>query len=130
MSRLFWEKVLIYKNMEGAKKIIGWVLVAVGLVIVFSTLYYTYNIFTGETEPIKIFKTPESEVSLEEQKGTPTTPEEMQKAMEQMVAKQISNMIPAEFLSKLLNIIAFSIFAGILILGGGKVASIGISMLK
>lgn len=112
-------------------KITGWVLLAIGLVVIFWALYSSYNTFTGKAAIPEIFKIEKEEPALsQEDKTEPTSQEELQKEMEEMIEKQIKEMIPPEFLAKLLNLMSWSIFAGILIFGGGRIAGIGIRLLK
>lgn len=112
------------------KKIIGWVLLVSGLIIIFWALYSSYNIFTVKAPVPEIFKI-EREIEIPERdKTTPTSPEELQEEMKKIIQEQIKEIIPPEFLSKLLNLISWSIFAGILIFGGSKISGIGIKLIK
>ena len=112
------------------KKIIGWVLLLSGLLIIFWSLYSSYNIFTGRTLVPEIFKIEEQEkVQLEESKIL-TSQEEIQEEMTEMIGKQIKEIFPSEFSSRLLNLMSWSIFAGILVFGGSRMSGIGINLMR
>ena len=107
-----------------SKKIFGWLLLIVGLMIIFCSLYFSFNIFIDKAQAPEIFKLEENNQKkiLE---GI-----DMQEQMEEMVENQIKKMIPSEFISKLLNLISWSIFAGILIFAGSRVAGIGVKLIR
>lgn len=112
------------------KKTIGWILLISGLAIIFWSLYSSYNIFSARTLAPEIFKIEEEESPQEEGKKVPTSSEEIQQEMEKIVKEQIKEIIPPLFLSKILNLIAWAMFAGILIFGGGRVSGIGIRLIR
>ena len=122
------------------KKILGWALLVVGLLLIFWILYSTYNIFTGKTLAPEIFKMEKKETVSSEEKdeadylsfeGTPEeASEKTQEEMKKMVEEQMREMVPSEFMSKILNLISWSILAGILIFGGSKISGIGIKLVK
>jgi len=47
-----------------ARKVIGWLLLLVGLIIIFYSLFTSYNIFTGKSTGPTVFKMPEKETVL------------------------------------------------------------------
>ena len=112
------------------RKAIGWALVVVGLLIIVWGLYSSYSIFTAKKAVPEIFKVEKKAVSSEEVDSKNMSQEEIQQQMEKIVEQQIGEMIPQENIYKLLNLISWSIFVAILFLGGGKIASIGIKMLR
>jgi hypothetical protein len=107
----------------------GWVLLLAGLATISWVIYSSYNIFTAKTAPVQIFKIEKKE-TLSVKGKTPTTPTELQKEMERMISEQLKELIPAETLNTLLNLIAWSIFAGILIFAGAQISGLGIKMIK
>lgn len=117
------------------KKIIGWILLASGIIIIFWSLYSAYNIFNVKTKAPEIFRIETKETSLqinslEQDKIKSFTPSELHEEIKKIIDVQMKEIIPSEFISKLLNLISWSIFIGILILGGSKIASIGINLIK
>ena len=111
------------------KKIAGWLLLIIGIFIIFFSLYSSYNIFTAKTEAPEIFIIPEEveEETAFSETGPLFNPQaEMSKIME----SKLGEMFPSHLFSKLLNLIAWSIFAGILIFGGTQIGSLGIKLIK
>lgn len=113
------------------KRILGWVLICLGLAIIFWSLYSSYNIFTAKAEVPEVFKIEqEPQLSSEKKNREDLSPSEIQEEMEKMIEQQIKEIIPSEVLSKLLNLIAWMMLAGILVFGGGKISGIGIRLIK
>ncbi len=110
--------------MSTIKKILGLVLLFVGLAIIFYSLYSSYNIFTAKTEAPEIFMVEEKE----EVKVTGTG--DIQAQIQRMIGEQLKGMLPAGSIPRLLNLIAWSIFAGILIFGGAQISNLGIKLIK
>lgn len=108
------------------KKIIGWVLLVAGLIVIFSDLYSSANIFTAKTSPPSVFK----EIALNGSAVNSSSSVLSQEDLQKIMSEQISKIIPQSYIYKLMNLISWSIFAWILVLVGGKVSSIGISMLR
>jgi len=50
--------------------------------------------------------------------------------VEEMIGEQLKGMLPVDFIPKLLNLLAWSMMAGILIFAGGKISSLGIGLIK
>lgn len=103
------------------KKILGLVLLFLGLIMIVSTVYYSYNIFTGKTEAPELFSVPE-EVAIQ--------PEEIPE--DWSAEDYAGGALPIDFdaLPKVLNLFAWGVFAFILIFAGGQVAGIGIKLMK
>jgi len=104
-----------------SNKIIGYILLVVGLAIIFWTLYQSYNIFTDKISAPIIFKT-----QILQQKSKINNQEDLQQQLQQ----QINELLPPDTLPKILNLFSWSVLAGILILGGGQIAGIGVKMIK
>ncbi|MCK5044184.1 hypothetical protein KAR26_00450 [Candidatus Parcubacteria bacterium] len=117
--------------MKSTTKIIGFLLLFIGVIIIFYALYSSYNIFTAKTEVPEIFTIPETVV--EESGGevsVATSMEDIQSQMEETMKEQIGEMFPSDFIPRLMNLISWSIFATILIFGGTHVSGIGIKLIK
>jgi len=107
-----------------ANKIIGYSLLIVGLVIIGSTLFSSYEIFTGKAPSPKIF--------FEYTKEAPApsnNSQDPQKQLEQAISDQFNNLIPANSIPQTLNLVIWSMLAGILILGGGQISGLGIKLI-
>lgn len=111
-------------------KIFGWVLLIAGIITIIWVLYSSYNIFTAKAAAPEIFKAEEKEAVAPDKGKIPTTQAELQKEMEKMIGEQLKGILPVDTLPKLLNLISWSIFAGILIFGGAQISSLGIKLIK
>ena len=114
------------------KNTFGWGLIVIGVGIIFWTLYSSYNIFVGKTPPPEVFKIekPKTQAPAPPKKKLPATQEELQKQLSEIFAQQLMEILPPETLPRLLNLISWSIFAGILIFGASQIANLGIKILK
>ncbi len=104
-------------------KIFGWILLLAGLAIIVYPLYSSYSIFTAQKPAPEIFEIVEEE-----------SPQQGEGQMEEMIEEQlkgvIGKMLPADSIPKLLNLMSWSIFAGILIFGGSKISGLGIRLIR
>jgi hypothetical protein len=108
-------------------KFFGIILLILGLLIIFWGLYSSYNIFKGNQVLPEVFRS--NEIDLGQNKNNTIDPQDIQKQMEETVNAQLSKIIPSGSMLKLLNLISWSLFAWILIMGGGKIASIGVKLM-
>ena len=121
-------------------KIIGWLVFLLGTSIIVFTIYNTYNIFTGESPAPQIIAfnvekiqggafTDENQITqmISEQLGS-LLPDEKQ--ITQMMSEQLGSFLPLDSLPLILNILVWTIGAGILIFGGAQIAGLGIKLLK
>ena len=103
------------------KKLLGWVLFFLGLIIIFYSLYSSYNIFLGNDSAPEIF-------TIQEQREKETV-NGVSPGMEEIIQRQLKGMIPEGSATDLLNLISWSIFAGVLIFGGAKISGLGIRLI-
>jgi len=137
-----------------SNKITGYVLLVLGLVVIFFGINSAYNIFTAKKEAPQVFKYNSEELIGNEFREAESIKNEIvidqsrladpeyvksietqQKAMaEELVKNQIGDLlgdiIPQEFIIKLLNLSSWSLFIFILIFAGGKISGLGIKLLK
>jgi len=119
------------------KKIFGIFLLIFGLLIIMWGLYSSYNIFNGKKEPPAVFKIEKNISSLQKtEEGLNETdfqnlkPAQAAKELQKMLAQEIIKAMPFDLFVKLLNLIAWSIFCGLLFWAGAKIAGIGAALLK
>jgi cytoskeletal protein RodZ len=110
-------------------KIFGWLLLLIGLIIIGWTLVFSYNIINLKTEVPEVFKI-ETEQSDQPSKPLTLTQAQLQQELEKMIADQLTDFLPPDFLARTFNLIAWSIIAFILIFGGAQTSSLGIKMIK
>jgi len=108
-------------------KILGWGLLVGGLLIIGWTLLSSYNFLAGEGDAPEIFKTAEEGIQQKESGGGTL---DVQRQMEELVGEQLKGMIPSGSVTKLLNLIAWSILAFIFIFGGAQISGLGIKLIR
>ncbi len=115
---------------EKIQNLVGWILLIAGLAIIFWSIYSSFNIFTAKATAPEIFKVEKEIQASGGTEKTPATQAELQKEMEKMISEQLKGLLPVDALPKLLNLISWSVFAGILILAGAQTSGLGIKMIK
>ncbi len=115
-----------------SSNIIGWVTFAAGISIILFTLYYSYNVFTGQLEVPQIFevKAAETGVPTATPSGFPTSAQEVQEMISQQLKDQLNEMISQESLFKTFNLATWAIGASVLIFGGSKIAELGVKLIR
>lgn len=105
-------------------KIFGWILLIAGIILIGWTLLSSYNIFTGKTALPEFFELPEEALI---QKGES---QDTQVQIEKIIGEQLKGILPVDSITKLLNLIVWSILAFILIFGGSQISGLGIKLIK
>jgi len=102
-------------------KILGYVLLAVGVLMIIIPIINTYNIFTGKAMPAQVFTRPPS-LQVKDNISVTDIPGQIQNAL--------VKALPVDFINNSLNLVTWLLLGWILVYGGGKVADIGIKLLK
>lgn len=102
-------------------KIIGYVLLIIGLLLIVGPLWQTYNIFTGKSLPPQVFIKPVA-LQVDEKASLLDVQKQMQNAL--------IKIIPIDFINNTLNLATWLLLMWILIYGGGKIAEIGVKLIK
>jgi len=102
-------------------KIIGYILLAIGILFIILPLWQTYNIFTGKSLPAQIFVSPtplkaDSNVSPTDIQG--------------QVQNALIKVLPVNSINNTLNFVSWMLLIWIFIYGGGKIAEIGVKLIK
>jgi hypothetical protein len=108
-------------------KIIGFVLLAVGLAIILFSLVSSFSIYTGSSEPAQIFVAPQGAGAKE---FSPSSLQDLQEQLPQLLGQQLQGLIPQNAVPQMLNFFVWSMLSGLLLLGGSLVAGIGVKLLK
>lgn len=103
-------------------KVLGLILIIAGLGVIFYGLYSSYNIFSGNTEAPEIFKVPATSKTVASQ--------DIQAQLQNLVSEQLKGMLPVDSITTFLNLISWSILAGILVFGGAQIAGLGVKLIK
>lgn len=106
------------------KQIIGWFFVALGVAIILYSLYNSFQIFNGLKNAPSIFVTQESIIKNPAESSI--LPEEIAIQFQQY----LKNVMPPSNVNQLLNLISWSIFSWILIIGGSHIANLGIKLVS
>lgn len=110
------------------QKLVGWALIFSGIAIIFWSLYSSYNIFNNKAAVPEIFKIEEEKAPS--QKKAQSLEAQAEEKVKEMLAEQFKGIIPPDSLTKLFNLLSWSVLAGILIFGGAQLSGIGIRMLR
>ncbi len=116
-----------------ANKIIGYVFLFLGVIIIIWGVWFSYGIFTGKKPSPELFKV---DISKDVSKKEVSLPqgvnlnEQMQSQINSLLQSQLGNLISGDSMNKILNLTAWSIFMAILVMGCGKISSIGVSLIK
>ena len=102
-------------------KIIGYILLLVGILLITLPLYQTYHIFIGKSLPAQVFKTQKIEVPS--QTNNPFD-------IQAQVQKGVMAVLPVELINNTLNLFSWIILLWILMFGGGQLANLGIKLIK
>jgi hypothetical protein len=105
------------------KKILGWILIILGLFIVLGSIYSTYLNFTGQRDFPQIFTVQEDEVAPQTSGG----PEDQ---INGMIGEYIKEIIPQGTITQMLNMFAWIMFAVFLVYSGSKLVSMGAVLLR
>ena len=115
-------------------QIVGWVLLALGMAIIFYSLFSSFNIFTSKTAAPAIFSAQGGSASGGQSEIQKTSSSQnggkLESQFQEMIGEQLKGIIPVDTLPKILNLAVWSIFAWILIMAGGQIAGLGIKLVK
>ncbi len=138
-------------------RIAGWALLFAGLAVIFWSMYSSYAIFSGKTKAPEIFAAPvvsenpqdpqnaeggNSQVGkIDPAKLKNLNPAdlqniqnaqqaEIQAELQKNISAQFEKIMPADLISKIMNLSSWSIFAFIMIYAGSKISGLGIKLLK
>jgi hypothetical protein len=125
-----------------SSKITGWLLLIAGILIISISMFHSYRIFTGAVPIPELFKFEAMQNKLGEdiqkqvvsglatQQTTPGLTAPSQEEISNMLEEQIKKFIPLDSIPKVLNLMSWSILAGLLMLGGAKLSGLGIKLIK
>lgn len=108
------------------RQFLAWALIIIGLFIVFWDISTSYYYFSAEQEFPKVFP----DVQTEMISGSASTGNAIQDQIGNIVKDQMSQMIPENTVTQLLNMTAWITFASFLLWAGGKIVGMGSDFLK
>lgn len=116
-------------------KIFGWLLLLLGLAVIFYTVFASYQALTGKLLLPEVFNISSQKAAQPKSEGLLGIVNQFGKLFGSQFGSQsgleISQLLPIlDALPKLLNLLVWSVFAGILIFAGSQVAGLGIKLIK
>jgi len=107
------------------ERILGFIVLLLGLGIIFYALFSSLQIFTGRVDPPELFSFDEPADTQEA-----AAPNNIQEQVGELLRDQLGGLLPRDTISRTMNISMWSLFAGLLLFGGGQIAGIGIKLLR
>ena len=113
------------------QKILGFALLAGGIGIILYSLYASFTFFTGSATPPELFSIgTQSSKTGGTQDFSLNSIQDLGSQIPKLLEGQLQGLLPAGLIPRMLNFTVWSIFAGILMLGGGQIAGLGIKLIK
>ncbi len=106
--------------MDNIHKVIGYILLAAGLLLIIVPLFQTVMIFTGHGNPPQIFKV----------QGQQSSQPASQFDIQGQVQSALEKMLPLDLINYSLNLTNWMVLLFILMFGGGQLANIGTRLIK
>jgi uncharacterized membrane protein YiaA len=104
-------------NFNNSGKIAGIILLVIGVVLILLPLWQTYQILNGKAMPPQVFVKPAQQSTQNE-------------TITQQADQFLINALPIGELYQILNLMDWLLIMWILMYGGGKLADIGVKLLK
>lgn len=103
-------------------KVMGYVLLVAGLLLIVIPLWQTFNIFTDRAQAPLVFKT----------RSLPSegSGQDVQSQINEAVKKQVGQIIPPDSITKILNLTSWALLASILIMAGGAISGVGVKLIN
>lgn len=114
--------------MKLAIKIISLLLLLLGVAIILYTIYNSYRIFTAKTAAPEIFK--QSAFELNGNQNDTGLDSRGNVDVNKIIRFQVEQLLPTGSVTNILNLVSWSILAGIMIFGGSQISILGIKLLK
>ncbi|MDD5433338.1 MAG: hypothetical protein PHE77_01620 [Candidatus Pacebacteria bacterium] len=110
-------------------KIIGYLFLFLGVIIILWGLWFSYGIFTGQKPAPELFGKGNA-VEIDLSKIVPELGSQEQNQLNTILQGQLAGLLAGDSMNKIFNLTAWSIFMAILILACGKISAIGIQLIR
>lgn len=107
------------------RQFLAWILIIIGLFIVFWDISSSYFYFSAQQEFPKVFIENQTNTTSSASVGT-----SIQDQVGSVIKDQIKQMVPENTVTQLLNITSWIIFASFMLWAGGKLVGMGSDFLK
>ncbi|MEM2872592.1 MAG: hypothetical protein QXD82_00285 [Nitrososphaerales archaeon] len=95
------------------EKVIGYVLLAVGVAMIFLSVYFMFSVFTGATAPPRLFNFPDIQITIPSDGGS-----------------QNVLLAPGEEMNKIMAMLFWYLLMFFIMIAGGRIASLGINLIR
>jgi hypothetical protein len=102
-------------------KIVGYVLLTIGILMIVLPVWQTYNIFTGKVAPAQVLQKP-VDIKINQQANVLDVQGQIQNAL--------IKILPIDFINNSINLGIWLVLMWIFIYAGGKLADIGVKLIK
>jgi len=119
------KRSLIYYHTYMIEKVVGWILIGLGLIIILGTVYNFYGVMTRKFQPVQFFDFPA--VNMDPSAFIPQydVPEHLQGVIQKPSTDQKVELISADMLNQSSNLFVHLFFLGFIVNVGFKIAQLG-----
>ncbi len=111
-----------------SEKVLGYVLIAIGVIVMLLATFSVYQVFTTKSQPVNIFNLPGISIDLSNFVAGDLSSEEKAKLSQEKSLK--TDLISPEIINKPLNVIAHILFMGFILNVGFKVSTLGVYLVR
>lgn len=105
-----------------SEKIVGYLLLSLGIILIVFSFFSVYYVFTAKAKPYDLFSLPGISIDLSNL-ATGELPKEVTPNLK-------TELVEADIINKPLNLIAHILLMGFLVNVGFKIASLGVQMVR
>ncbi len=112
-----------------SEKVIGYILLCVGIIVIALSGYSVFAVFTKQAEPVKLFNFKGIGINVS-QIASNSLPAELSQFVSKNQTPQTTEIISADMLNETSNFIAHYILMGFIASIGFKLASLGVMLVR
>jgi len=110
-----------------SEKVTGYLLLALGILLIFGSLAGIYTVFTGRTQPYPIFNLPAITLDLS---GLMQAEGQEAQEVSESGANLQTELVKGDVLNKPMNLVAYLLFMSFLLNVGFKIGSLGVQLIR
>lgn len=96
------------------EKVIGYILLAIGVFMILLSVYFMFSVFSGATAPPRLFNFPDIYITIPLPEG----------------GSQNVLLVPSEEINRIMAMLFWYLLMFFIMIAGGRIASLGISLIK
>ena len=112
-----------------SEKIIGYILIVLGIIIISASTYSAYSVFTKKAQPVELFSFQPIGIDTNQLLGS-SLPPEFAGLMQKQTNASKTEIVPAALINDSSNIFAHLLLMGFLASVGYKLASLGVMLVR